>query len=298
MVSPIPWLANTSRTLARERSGRQRIRIAAGGHHVGRDAHLRRGRPGGAVPSRLPGPLRGFHAVALHEVELLLGARRRCSVPQFMKVGEVAVEWRAVKHEESRRRVGSVAEGVPDAAWHEYPSTCRPDVRLAFENERDVAIEDEVRLVAVDVPMRRRHSSASWERALHQGEASTRAGCEGFEDHFASASLVPHALVRPKDGWLRTIPIHIRNLAASATADRPVGRSVGEINPSQSAAADRRDPHRTSGPGSWSVLCVSWGRRTPNNLPAQRAGKLLEVAGIEPASSGFSMGLLRAQPAD
>ena len=58
---------------------------------------------------------------------------------------------------------------------------------------------------------------------------------------------------------------------------------------------------RTDARVSWCVLWVSWRERSPLEEGSYLHVYMLnwvEVAGVEPASSGFLMGLLRAQPVE
>jgi hypothetical protein len=111
-------------------------------------------------------------------------------VPQFVQAGEVGVHRRGVDHQQPGRLGAGIAEGVGGAARHEHEPLA-PDGQLpAFDDDRDHAVEHEVRLRAVRVAVRRRTAAAGRQGALHQRQVAAVEFGGGLEEHLAAASGV------------------------------------------------------------------------------------------------------------
>src|ERR1700722_5030625 len=125
------------------------------------------GRRPGAVPRS--GPL---HAEPGHQVLLLRRRRGLVAVPQVVQGGEVGVHGRGGDDQDPGRAVRGVAEGVRGAAGHQHEPLGADSELLVLDDDRHLAVEDEVRLRAVDVPVGRRPAAARRQGALHQRQVA------------------------------------------------------------------------------------------------------------------------------
>src|SRR5580704_5853289 len=86
--------------------------------------------------------------------------------------------------------LAGIAERVPGAAGNQNEPLGADLQVLTLDGDRHQAVEDEVRLRAVHVAVRRRAAAAGRQRALHQREVAAVLLRHGLEEHDAAAGRV------------------------------------------------------------------------------------------------------------
>jgi hypothetical protein len=95
-----------------------------------------------------------------------------------------------VDHQQSGGLGTGVAEGVGSAARDEDEPLASDGELVAFDDDGDHPVENEVGLGAVRVAVRRRTASARGQGALHQRQVTAVELGGGLEEHLAAASAI------------------------------------------------------------------------------------------------------------